>query len=100
MGKKDADSGLGAGRPTQRTTQKPQNTLTMCRGFSCEFSGFSVDRRRFALAESARTGYQELGTSDWELGACCEQRIAGETTCGVSGAVRSADYDGGARRAG
>src|SRR3954471_5993420 len=44
--------------PTQRTTQKPQNTPSLCRGFFCEFSGFSVDRRRSAVTESARTGYQ------------------------------------------
>src|SRR3954462_3709828 len=30
----------------------------MCWGFFCEFSGFSVDRRRFSVTESARKGFR------------------------------------------
>src|SRR4051794_36912189 len=64
-------TGLASGRysvsqddQAQRSTQKPQNTLSMCRGFFREFSRLSVGRRRFAVTESARTGYQRAPASE------------------------------------
>src|SRR3954467_1262491 len=51
---------------TQRTTQKPQNTLSMCRGFSASSAGSALIVVGFAVTESARTGYEpgELSHSE------------------------------------
>jgi hypothetical protein len=74
---------------TQRTTQKPQNTLNMDRGFLCEFSAFSVDRRRRVcctrlMARAARGD----GTADLnqplefgELAQRREQRVGSRLPC-------------------